>query len=276
MPLPNCLRSFGLVLGFLAAAGAAAGAGAPAGWVVSVGGGLLSGPAFAGSKDYQLKAVPSVRLAYRDVFFASVEDGIGYNVVNGPDWKIAPVLGYDFGREADGGSTFRVAGKKSPALAGFDDIDSALEAGLRVQRPLGPWNATLDVRRALGSHRGLTVQLATEQAKVVAEGQRGGAGRWMMTTGPRATWGDRKYNDAFFGISPAAATRSGLPIYTATSGLVSAGWGLSFLGSLEGDWSMVGLLRYERLLGDAADSPLVRQRGRADQFTGGLFLSLRL
>ena len=75
---------------------------------------------------------------------------------------------------------------------------------------------------------------------------------------------------------PSPAENAGLPVYTATSGLVSAGWGLNVIGSLEGDWSMVGLLRYERLLGDAADSPLVRQRGRADQLTGGLFLSLRL
>jgi outer membrane protein len=273
---PNLRRMLGLVLGLGGILGSAAGVAAPAGWTVRVGGGLLVGPAFAGSKDYQLKALPSVRLTYGDVFFASVEDGIGYRVVNDPVWKVTPLLGYDFGRDADGDSTFRIAGKKSRALAGFPDIDGTLAAGLRLQRPLGPWDATLDLRRALGSHRGLTVQLATEQAKVLTEGQRGGAGRWTLVTGPRATWGDNQYNAAFFGITPTVAVASGLPVYAATSGLVSAGWGLNVVGSLEGGWSMVGLLRYERLLGDAADSPLVRQRGRADQLTGGLFLSLRL
>jgi outer membrane protein len=277
---PTLRRMLGVLLGLFgildSAAGAAAGAPAPAGWTVRVGGGLLAGPAFAGSKDYQLKTLPSVRLAYGDVFFASVEDGIGYRVINGTVWKAAPLLGYDFGRDADGGSTFRIAGKKSRALAGFPDIDGTLTAGFRLQRPVGPWDATLELRRALGSHRGLTAQLATEQAKVLREGQRGGGGRWTLVTGPRATWGDNAYQAAFFGLTPAVAAASGLPVYTATSGLVSAGWGLNVIGSLEGDWSMVGLLRYERLLGDAADSPLVRQRGRADQLTGGLFLSLRL
>jgi outer membrane protein len=248
---------------------------ASTGWTVSVGGGLLAGPAFPGSSDYQVQAVPSVRLAYQDVFFASVEEGVGYNLVNTGPWRVTPLLAVDFGRDADGDSLFRVAGDSSTALVGFADIDTTLQAGVRVTRPLGDWQTSLNVRRGLNGHKGLTAEVAMEKASTVTPGQQGGAGRWTLVTGPRASWGDGKYNDAYFGVTPAASAGSGLPVYRAASGLVSAGWGLTMIGSLEGDWSMVGFVRYNRLLGDAADSPLVRQRGSADQLSGGLFLSLR-
>jgi outer membrane scaffolding protein for murein synthesis (MipA/OmpV family) len=39
---------------------------------------------------------------------------------------------------------------------------------------------------------------------------------------------------------------------------------------------VVGFVGFERLLGDAADSPRVQQRGSRDQASGGIFITYRL
>ena len=39
---------------------------------------------------------------------------------------------------------------------------------------------------------------------------------------------------------------------------------------LSGPWGLFGFARYERLMGDAADSPIVRDLGSRDQVSGGI------
>ena len=76
-----------------------------------------------------------------------------------------------------------------------------------------------------------------------------------------------------FGISDLQAARSGRQPYRAKSGLRDAG--LTALGAykLTENWMITGMVRYHRLLGDAADSPLVANDGSADQLMGGLGLA---
>ena len=109
----------------------------PAGWSVDVGGGVLYAPAFSGSEDYQLMAVPALRVTYGYTFFASVGDGVGYTMLAKGNWSAGPLVKYDFGRESDGKSPFRIAGKRSTALTGFADVDGTVQAGGFSQGQMG-------------------------------------------------------------------------------------------------------------------------------------------
>ncbi len=77
----------------------------------------------------------------------------------------------------------------------------------------------------------------------------------------------------FFGVTGAQSAHSGLRQYRPDGGLKDAGISLDLDYSLTENWSVSGRLGCKRPLGDAADSPLVKDRGSANQGTTGLFLS---
>ena len=61
-----------------------------------------------------------------------------------------------------------------------------------------------------------------------------------------------------------------LPAYAASGGLYSYGAGTQVLYRFNPQWEARTFVEYERLTGSAADSPLVTQRGSANQLTYGL------
>ena len=71
-------------------------------------------------------------------------------------------------------------------------------------------------------------------------------------------------------ISCCAAT--GLPVFDADGGFHSVGAYAGLTHMLGRDWGVYGYAGYDRLIGDAADSPIVRAFGSRDQFSGGLGL----
>jgi outer membrane protein len=74
-------------------------------------------------------------------------------------------------------------------------------------------------------------------------------------------------------VDDEAALASGLPAYRPDGGVyaVAATSGLSYQFSPR--WGAFGFAQYERLVGDAADSPIVRDLGSRNQFSGGIGLS---
>lgn len=78
------------------------------------------------------------------------------------------------------------------------------------------------------------------------------------------------YADYYFGVTPADALASGLPVYDPDAGMKSWKAGLllnqSITGDLLGGLSIFGTANYSRLVGDFKDSPLVEDRGSASQW----------
>src|SRR4029077_19218946 len=81
--------------------------------------------------------------------------------------------------------------------------------------------------------------------------------------------------DPYFGITPAQSAGStvaglpALPAYPGGVGLYSYGAGAQTEYFFNPQWATHAFVEYERLTGSAADSPLVVQRGSANQFTFG-------
>ena len=74
-------------------------------------------------------------------------------------------------------------------------------------------------------------------------------------------------------VTPAAAVTSGLPAYDPNGGIQAYGATATFLTQLSPRWGIYTYARYDRLVGEAADSPIVRQLGSRDQLSGGVALS---
>ncbi len=74
-------------------------------------------------------------------------------------------------------------------------------------------------------------------------------------------------------MTPAAALSSGLPTFDADGGIQSVGLTAGYLRQLNRRWGLAAYARYDRLIGDAADSPVTRNLGSRSQPSVGLALS---
>jgi outer membrane scaffolding protein for murein synthesis (MipA/OmpV family) len=87
----------------------------------------------------------------------------------------------------------------------------------------------------------------------------------------------RGYNQTYFGITPDDALASGLPAYSAHGGWKDYSIGGAFVYSLTGNLlhgaKIVAGANYTRLLGSAADSPIVRTAGSRGQWLGAVGLA---
>jgi len=87
---------------------------------------------------------------------------------------------------------------------------------------------------------------------------------------------DKAYSNAYFGISNRESTVSGLAAFSPAAGLTGLSLSTVISASLAPKWSLTTLLSITRLIGDAADSPLVAVRGTELQPVLGLFISYNL
>jgi outer membrane protein len=96
---------------------------------------------------------------------------------------------------------------------------------------------------------------------------------YVFSIGPRVLFSDSNYQRAWFGVDSDSAVTSGLPQYRPDTGIhaVAATSGATY--RLSARWGLFGFGLYERLLGDAAKSPIVRELGSRDQFSVGAGLT---
>jgi outer membrane protein len=77
--------------------------------------------------------------------------------------------------------------------------------------------------------------------------------------------------DSYFGIDSAQADRSGLARYQPTSGLKDVSARLTAQYALTERLSLTSLVGTSRLVGEAADSPMVRQKTQFQTLLGGSY-----
>jgi outer membrane scaffolding protein for murein synthesis (MipA/OmpV family) len=234
---------------------------------VSLGAAPVFGPIYQGADDYGLSVFPDIRLAYGDRFFASVPEGLGYNVVNTAGWRAGPIARIRFGRdENSGGSPFLLAGDTDD-LIGLGDIPAAAELGGFLERRSGAFSVRAEARRGFGAHQGVIGDVSAGYSRRF--------GKTVLNAGPRATFATADYVERYFGIDAGQAAASGLAAYDPDGGLVSYGAGVTAIRPINDRLTTAFIANYERINGDAADSPIVRDLGDADQVSFILSLSYR-
>lgn len=242
------------------------------GWSVTVGAGGLLAPTYEGDDAYRLSILPNIQVAYGDAFFASVQDGVGYRAINTETLRAGPIARIKFSRDADGDQPFAVTGDDSADLVGLRDIDTSFELGGFLEYEIGGVTLSAEARQAASGHKGLVADIGAKWS--------GRASLFgppvIWSVGPRVRFVSDDFNDAYFGVDAGEAIASGLPQYNPEGGVHSYGIGATAIMPVSDAWTAVVFAGYDKLTGDAGDSPLVQLRGSEDQATLGVFLSYTL
>jgi outer membrane protein len=143
-------------------------------------------------------------------------------------------------------------------LRGLDDVDASLEVGLGLGYDDQYWRAFGDLRYGVIGHHAWVGELGADAILRPNEA-------WVVNFGPRANWGSGRFMDTYFGVSERESGRSGFNDYSPSSGFYSAGVELGARYSFSERWGVEGTASYERLIGDAGDSPIV-EAGSANQY----------
>lgn len=242
-----------------------------AGWRVGVGGGTMFAPTYVGDDDYQLSLLPNIQIRYGDRFFASVQDGLGYNLINEENWRAGPIARIAFPRNEDGDQPFAIAGDNTTDLIGLGDVSATAELGGFAEYRTGPISARFEARQGVNGHEGFVGDISMNYG-----GRSFVLGPPLIySVGPRLRLVSDNFQSAYFGVNAAQSAASGLPQFDAGGGLHSYGVGAAFILPITRDNSASAVLvaGYDRLAGDAADAPLVVQRGARDQASIGLYFS---
>lgn len=187
--------------------------------------------------------------------FEAPDESFGFGLIDAGPLEIGPALNLESARRP---SRFPVP---------VDKVSATVEAGAFVQLYLADaFRLRGEVRKGIGGHDGWISQLS---ADFIARRK----DEFVFSLGPRVVWADEEYQQAYFGVTPTMAVASGLPAFDADSGLRGVGAATSLIYQFSPDWGIQAYGRYERLVGDAGRSPLIRTYGSRDQFSAGLALS---
>ena len=206
-----------------------------------VGGATMIRPAYLGSDDHVLTVVPYVDYAHRNGFYASVTSGVGWSFVNGPATQVGVRLIPRFGRDQDNSSDLRGMGNIRPGVEGSVYWTQAVAPG---------WTVGLNLR---GGDKG-----AEFDAGARRDWQWGAATRLSVTGFMTAA--DGRSQQVWHGVDAQQSLASGLPAFAPSAGLRNLQLAATVNHFFAGRWVAIGGLGLGSLVGDAADSPLTRQR----------------
>lgn len=230
-------------------------------WSLTLGGSVAHGPEFDGAKGRKLLFEPIISLGRQGqtTRFSSRNDSAGFGLFETENVKAGIAGKLITGRRAE----------DSDDLKGLHDVEIGVEAGAFAEvYPTENIRARAEVRQGIRSHDGQVVDLAVDAFADITPDVR-------ISAGPRATWASKGYGKVYYGVNAAESAASGLDPYTPGSGWqsVGAGGAITWKATENVDTSLFA--EYRRMVGVAADSSLVRQKGSEDQVTIGVSATYR-
>jgi MipA family protein len=222
---------------------------------VKVGGVLIVKPTFEGSDEYEAVGFPYIFPTFGGGgpgFFSRFDarglDDIRFKLIERDGFVAGPLAGYNLGRDED----------DDDHLEGLGDVDGGVVAGGFVGYKLGPVLFDASFHNTFGDDGGYLIRLGAEVERPLSD-------RVMLTARIGATYADDDYMQNYFGVSVEQSADSGLGAFDAEAGFKDVFAEVGLKAQLDAHWDLRGSVRYSRLVGDAADSPIVETE---DQFTG--------
>lgn len=226
-------------------------------WRVRAGLGAQVRPEFVGADDWAVTPLFDLDFARGDnpFRFEAEDDSFGITLVSSDRFAFGPVLNLEPSRT------------NSDVGAPVGKVPTTVEAGAFAEFfPTDSLRLRGEVRKGIGGHDGLVGSFGGDY--IWRDGD-----RYVFSLGPRLVLADSRYQRAYFGVTPEAALATGLPVYRPSGGIRSVGLASGLSYQFNRTWGVFGYGRYERLVGDAADSPIIREFGSRDQFSAGIGLS---
>ncbi|MDB5361680.1 MAG: MipA family protein [Rhodospirillales bacterium] len=220
-------------------------------WSVMVGGGVGVAPHYEGADRYRFQLVPFVKASYRD-FVTLGPEGLGVTVFRADGFSVTPTIGYGGGRKESQDSN----------LKGLGTIQSAVTAGVVLKYQTGPFSFEIAPRDAVvHSKDGFETSFAADYAWRLAP-------RLRLAVGPELTVVDGRYERTYFGVDAQQSARSGKRIYTPGGGVKDVGLAGTLTYGFGEHWTLLTRISDRELVGDAANSPIVRSKNDASVTTG--------
>jgi outer membrane protein len=236
----------------------ASGAAQAKGFIATVGVRATTRPPYEGADHNITQPAPilSLRPADRPYRFTPPDGGATVALLDTDHFSLGPILRVRYKRDATG------------SLRGLDPVKWAAEPGVFAEVWPTKWlRGRAELRRGVGGHKGLVADVGGDLVYTGA--------RWDFSVGPRLGWGDNKYLDTYFGVTPLEAARSPLiaAAYDPTSGRRYTG--VEFAGAyhLDKKWKVTFDAGYRSLADKASDSPIIRIAGDTSQLLGSVGLS---
>ncbi|UFZ06234.1 MipA/OmpV family protein [Bradyrhizobium ontarionense] len=225
-------------------------------WTVMIGAEGRYKPDFEGAKHSLFSPIPifSIRRAGAMDQFRSPRDNASIALI-------------DFGNLRAGPAGKFVPSRKAgsyAALNGLGDVKAAFELGGFIEYfPVDWFRVRNETRGGFGGHQGVVSDFSADFIVPVTRAI-------TVSAGPRFTWESAKAVSPYFNVDAVQAMATGLPMYTAKGGAHSAGAGVQVKYRIDPQWEVHSYVEYDRLLGDAAKSPIVTARGSVNQVTVGV------
>jgi outer membrane protein len=224
---------------------------------VSLGLGLGLTPDYEGSEDYEGVLIPYASVVWSNhMAFDLIGNKAKFNLIPSANWK-GGLVG-EFIPERDD-----VDSNKVDKL---DDVDTSIMLGGFFGWENPSWTASIEAMADVADgNDGAIIRLNGGHRLMINN-------EWRMGFGAFVTWADEDYTESYFGISLAESARSGLNDYDADEGFKDVGLNFRVIYQPWQHWGFMGLASYKRLVGDAADSPVVEDEGSENQLTGGVLV----
>ncbi len=208
-------------------------------WSLSIGLAGSVSPDYEGSNDYESGFGPNISGAWKDTIFFKGKT-FGANLVREKNLKIGPILSWTSGRDED----------DNDKLEGLGDVDGSIEAGGFIAYRKKPLRFRMEARQDINSgHDGALVELS--------------AGTTLSFEKPvvfaslGTTLASDDYMESFFGVDAKQSANSGLKKHKAEAGFKDVKISVTTGYPITNRWRIGGKAEYKRLVGDAADSPVV-------------------
>lgn len=215
-------------------------------------------PDYMGSNNYRLRVIPLIDIRYKDRVHLN-GSRLSYAVIKKGKFAAGPLINMRFGRDEE----------QNSMLEGFGDIGDTLEVGGFVRYKTDIAMVSAEYRHGLGAGIGGSV-LVTAGHGLYKNG------RFSAMLAARARWMAQKTMQTNFGLTEAQSEASvkGLSAFRTGSGVAEMNANLVGSFELNEQVRLLSLISYGKLLGDAADSPIVKNGGSSTQIITGVGLAI--
>ncbi len=206
-------------------------------------------PTYQGSDTNETIGFIDFNASFADGAFFAGTRGIGWAPINTEEMTVSLALGYGGGRKVSDDTV---------NLAGMGDLDDEALALISGEYRMGQFSFGADL--TAGKDYGVTADFKVGTGVECTD---------RITLGGEisATYADDSHMQRYFGVT-AAQVAPGRGVYSAGSGIKSASIGMSVNYAMTDSTSINFGARYDKLMGDAADSTLTRDKSQTSAFLG--------
>lgn len=220
--------------------------------------GAMAKPVYEGSDDATISILPFVALNdFYGFNFRPVQ--LSYNLIDTDSddgtWSLraGPAVSLATGRDQDDDGDLR----------GLGDVDTGIMTGGFAEARFGPATLGIDAAQEVADGHGGTLLGISLGARMPLNK------KLVFLPKVSGTWASDDYMQSFFGVTAAQSTTSSYTAFDANAGFKDVGAEATLRHSLSPTWSLTWSVSYTRLVGDAADSPIIKgPGGTRDQVSG--------